>query len=311
MPKRTNEHRIETESTFILRELIANEAIFREISERDYGIDGMVEFFHADGHVDGEEISVQIKGSRDIAVKKGFVRTPSIKTDTVKYWTKKKQSVFILLVDVSKKLIYFEDAKRLARAQAKKVNNQKTISFSISESNVISSNNLKNFRRKVFIADKFDQSKSALSKMICNFKDIYKKLIVNSGRDCFIIIDQDDPRIDLLNDISKNLRLCWYFFGIHAQVHDFNHFMRLSYEAWKHEYVEMHITETANYLKEQFHFLLFATIVTKETYDVFWGENDKEVINRLNRESDFNLMKEVAKGKIGIENSDLLDEYFS
>jgi len=311
MPKRTDEHRIETESTVILRELIGNEAIFREISERDYGIDGVVEFFGADGHMDGEEISVQIKGSREIAIKKGLVKTPSIKTDTVKYWAKKKQSVFILFIDVSKKINYFEDAKRLARAQAKKVKNQQTISFPISESNVISSKNLKNFRREVFIADKFDQSKPALSKMICNFKDIYKKLIVNSGRNYFMVIDQDDPRIDFLNEISKNLRMSWYFFGIHAEIHDFNHFMRLSYEDWKHEYVEIHITETANYLKEQFRFLLNATIITKDIYATFWEENDKEVVNRLNRESDFNLMKEVARGNVGIDNFKLLDEFFS
>lgn len=310
MPKRTSAHKVETQSITILRELISNEAIFRELSEKDYGIDGLIEFFDADGHMDGEEISVQIKGSCNFVVKKGFVRTPPIKTETVKYWVKKKQSVFILLIDVSKKIIYFADVKQLASSQTEKVNSQKTISFSIPESQIINSNCLKLFRVKVFIANKFDQAKSELSRAIFNFKDIYKKLIVNSGRNCFMIIDDDDPRIDLLNDISKTISLCWYFFGMNVQIHNFYHFMSLSFEAWNNEYVEMHITETADHLKEQFQFLLIMVIVTKDIYATFWEENDKEVINRLENEKDFSLMKEVAKGRIGIKNCNLLNEYF-
>ncbi|MCH7330635.1 DUF4365 domain-containing protein [Acinetobacter modestus] len=302
MPKRINAHKVETKSITILRELISNEAIFRELSERDYGIDGIVEFFNTDGYMNGEEISVQIKGSCDIVVKKGFVRTPSIQTETVKYWVKKKQSVFILFIDVSQKIIYFADIKHLARSETKKVNSQKTISFAIHESRKINSNCLKIFREEVLIANKFDQSQYALSRAIFNFKSIYRDLILKSGRDCFMIIDDNDPRIDLLNDISKIIKLGWLFFGVDRQIYNFNHFMALSFEKWNYEYVEMHITQTADYLKEQFQFLLIMVIATKDMYSAFWEESDKEVINRLNNEDDFSLMIEVVNGRVGLHN---------
>lgn len=290
--------------------LIVNEAIFRELSEKDYGIDGVVEFFNADGHLNGDEILVQIKGGRNVTVKKGFIKTPSVNTKTVKYWAKKKQPVFILFVDVTNKIIYFEDAKYLARVHAKKINKQKTISFPIKESQMFDSNDLKIFCRDIFIADKFEQSKVELSKVLFDFKEFYKKLIVNSGRDCFMVIDGDDPRIDLLNDMSKTLQLCWYFFGLHVQIHNFDHFMRLTYEAWNYESVEFHVTETADYLKEQFQFLLIMVIATKDIYAFFWEENDKKVIKRLNNSSDFELMKKIASGNVGINNVKLLYEYY-
>ena len=310
MPNRTNEHRVETESTNVVRELIVNEAIFRELSEKDYGIDGVVEFFNSDGSLSGDEILVQIKGSRNVSAKKGAVRTHSIKTKTVKYWVQKKQAVFILFVDVSKRIIYFEDAKRLARVHSKKIDTQKTISFSIRESQSISSKVLTDFRREIFISDKFDQSKIELGKVIFNFKEIYKKLIVNAGRDCFMVIDQDDPRIDMLNDMSKTFQLCWYFYGIHAQVDDFDHFLRLSYDDWGQEHVEMHITETADYLKEQFRLLMIAVFATKDVFLDFWKVNDKKVFNRLNSDGDLELLKQIFRGDVGINNVGLLDEYF-
>lgn len=308
MPKRTNEHRVETESNNILRELIVNVAIFRELSEKDYGIDGVIEFFNSDGSMSGDEILVQIKGSRDFSIKKGHIKTPSIRTDTIKYWAQKKQSVFILLVDVSKRVMYFEDAKYWARAHAKKIQDQKTISLSINEEKVITAQSINILREEVFISDKFDQSKAELAKVIFGFREIYKKLIVNAGRDCFMVLDHDDPRIELLNGISESFQLCWYFFRVHAEMHDFNHFLKLSYEAWGREYVEMHVTETADYLKKQLHYLMLMVIATKNIYSAFWEENDRKVINRLNRDVD--LMLEITRGNIGFDNVKILDEYF-
>ncbi|MEQ6927199.1 DUF4365 domain-containing protein [Pseudomonas mosselii] len=308
MPKRKNEHRVETESNNILRELIVSVAIFRELSEKDYGVDGVIEFFNSDGSMCGAEVLVQIKGSRNVPVKKGLVKTPSIRTDTIRYWAQKKQSVFILLVDVSRRLIYFEDAKYLARVNAKKIQVQKTISFSISEGNVIDAQGNSAFRKEVFISDKFDQSKAELAKLIFGFREIYKQLIVNAGRDCFMVLDHDDPRIDLLNGMSESFQLCWYFFRVHAEMHDFYYFLKLSYEAWRCEVVEMHVTETADYLREQFHYLLLMVIARKNTYSMFWEENDRKVINRLDK--DFDLMLEVAKGNVGFHNVEILNEYF-
>ncbi|WP_122499884.1 DUF4365 domain-containing protein [Pseudomonas viridiflava] len=310
MPRRTNEHKVETESINIVRELVVDDAIFRELSERDYGVDGLLEFFNKDGTISGEVVSVQVKGSRNVKVSKGSVRTPSVKTETVRYWTRKKQSVFILLVDVSKGVIYFKDAKCAARIHAKKLSSQKTISFRINENQVINSKDLLCFRREVFIADKFDQSRAELVRAIFSFKEIYKKLIVNAGRDCFMVIDHDDPRIGMLDDYSRTIELCWLFFGIYAEVHRFSHFANLTYEAWNQEYVEMHITETADYLREQFRLLMKFIVATKGFYLDYWEGSDRNVSRRLNDDADLNLIEKIIEDEIEIRNVNLLNEYF-
>lgn len=310
MPKRTNEHRVETESFNIVRELVMDEAIFRELSERDYGIDGLLEFFDKDGTVSGESILVQVKGSRSLKVNNGFVSTPSISTETVRYWSRKRQSVFIFLVDVTSRLIYFMDAKCAARISSAKVNSQKTISFQIKENQVIDSRDLLCLRREVFIADKFDQSRIELAKAIFSFREIYKKLIVNAGRDCFMVIDHDDPRISMLDDYSRAIKLCWLFFGINVRVLRFNNFARLTYEAWNQEYVEMHITETADHLREQFRLLMKVVVATKVLYSDYWGGSDINVSRRLNDDADLDLIEKIIKDEIDIRNVNMLSEYF-
>lgn len=310
MSNRTNEHRVETESTNIIRDLIVNEAIFRELSEKDYGIDGVLEFFDPDGKLNGTDVLVQIKGSRNISVRNGRVLSPKINTSSILYWAKKKQSVFILFVDVTNKIIYFEDAKYLARRYAKKIASQKTITFRLEEKHKINSYDLKPLNRAIFIADKFDISKFEISKMIFDFKELYKKLIVNCGRDCFMVLEKNDPRIDLLNDISRSIKLCWLFFRIPARIDNFNHFMALTYEAWGEEYVEMHITETAEYLREQLHFLLKVIVVTRDIYATFWENHDSKVSKILNNEKSVNLMTQMVEGNIGIKNIEQLNDYY-
>lgn len=298
MPKRTDEHKIETESITIIRDLIVDEAIFREQSERDYGIDGVLEFYEKDGVLNGDEISVQIKGSRSVRINKNSINTPSLKTETVKYWFKKRQLVFILVVDVSRKVIYFADVKYFAAQNLAKLENQKTIRFNFSSELNINSKNLSKLRKEVFISNKFERSTSELARLIIDYKEIYTKILCIGGRDCFIMIEDDDPRIEALDEISKSIQLCWYFFRIHTRVHDFNYFKELNYKNWNYKYVELHITETANYLKDQFRYLILMIICLKSQWLEFWKKDNLRVYNILINERDLCLMDRIIKNDI-------------
>ena len=70
--KRASTHIIETKSTDIFRAKVNGfyqngDALFRDITERDYGIDGLVELFE-DGCPSGEIALVQIKGKEDTII---------------------------------------------------------------------------------------------------------------------------------------------------------------------------------------------------------------------------------------------------
>jgi len=286
-----------------VRDFMVDEAIYRELSERDYGIDGVIEFFDPDGTLSGEEILVQIKGSRNIASKDGIVKTPPIRTKTAKYWLSKRQSVFILFVDVTTRTIYFGNAKSLAMSNAEQINSQKTVSFHINASHAINSKDLTLLRRQAFFSDNFDQARTELSRVILSSMDIHRKLAAISGRDPCMVIEDNDWRIEWLDDLSSSLRRCWYFFEIDARVNKFSNFADLSYDAWGQEYVEMHITETANHLKEQLRLLMAVVVATREIYLKLWTYTDKRISNRLSDSDALNLIRAVARDSAGVNRS--------
>ena len=94
MARRVSSHKIETNGTDNFRIIVnSNEALFRTLSDRDYGIDGLVEFFDENDETTGIICMVQLKStSRNIVVNK---KTPdvsiSVNTTVASYC---KQSVF-------------------------------------------------------------------------------------------------------------------------------------------------------------------------------------------------------------------------
>lgn len=105
---RTSSHVIETKTRDYIRSVIDNyyengDALFRELSERDYGIDGLIELFH-DGNPTGQIALVQIKGTSNTIqpLKKKNVVSCSISTTNAKYARQNNIPILLLYATITK-----------------------------------------------------------------------------------------------------------------------------------------------------------------------------------------------------------------
>ncbi len=78
MPNRHKNHITETKSVKIFLQMMPDHWVVRDLSERDYGIDLLVEIFEQNGDATGITFCVQLKGTKDKSIgskslKKGFL----------------------------------------------------------------------------------------------------------------------------------------------------------------------------------------------------------------------------------------------
>lgn len=105
---RISSHVIETKTRDYIRSVIDNyyengDALFRELSERDYGIDGLIELFH-DGNPTGQIALVQIKGTSNTIqpLKNKNVVSCSISTTNAKYARQNNIPILLLYATITK-----------------------------------------------------------------------------------------------------------------------------------------------------------------------------------------------------------------
>lgn len=119
---RTNTHVIETNSVNVFRNAIdrysntnhnieLGDMLFREETERDYGIDGKIEVFNK-GTPTGQMAYVQIKGTENAiqVLKNGVeVSCPGVTESNLCYCKQKNIPVFLVYVSLSDNEFYFVD----------------------------------------------------------------------------------------------------------------------------------------------------------------------------------------------------------
>lgn len=134
MRSRISPHVIETNATNYVTSVICSyyengDALFRKLTERDYGIDGIIELFN-DGDPTGQMALVQIKGTDKTIEKlkmKDVVSCP-VSISNIKYAQQKNIPVILMYVSLKEpKIIYFidinDEVKNLCKKKIKEQNN--------------------------------------------------------------------------------------------------------------------------------------------------------------------------------------------
>lgn len=105
---RISSHVIETKTRDYIRSVIDNyyengDALFRELSERDYGIDGLIELFR-EGDPTGQIALVQIKGTSNTIqpLKNKDVVSCSISSSNAKYARQNNIPILLLYATITK-----------------------------------------------------------------------------------------------------------------------------------------------------------------------------------------------------------------
>lgn len=108
-PTRSVNHIKETASYKIFKNQIPNHWIVRELSERDYGIDALIEVVDSSNNVTGELVSIQLKSTQSVDFgANSRYRHYSIGKQTTNYWLHSSLITFVFLVDEDKELIFMK-----------------------------------------------------------------------------------------------------------------------------------------------------------------------------------------------------------
>ena len=118
LPKRPEQHIVESDSLTVLRNQLPREWVIRELSERDYGVDLYVEIVGANKFLSGNMVAIQLKGTKKVTFKNGRFSFGGIKRETLNYWQSLPVPVFLCVACLDTKKCYWgciEDQNRLGR----------------------------------------------------------------------------------------------------------------------------------------------------------------------------------------------------
>ena len=132
-PKRSIQHIHDTKARGLFFNSMPSEWICRELLERDYGIDFLLELVGDSGHLTGHIVAVQLKGTTSIKWRGKGITSHSlysgIKTSTISYWMSVQVPVFLCVAEFSTGKVFFASVKRQVRQNYSRYLNSRTFGF--------------------------------------------------------------------------------------------------------------------------------------------------------------------------------------
>src|SRR5208283_947120 len=132
LPSRHEAHISESKSFRILRTLIPDTWVVREVSERDYGIDCYIELANREQRMTGDLVSIQVKSVAGIKWSHDRVPTftlRNIRIETTNYWFNFATPVFIFLIDIVSEQGFMIPVKEFVRQNYQNYLRQKTFNY--------------------------------------------------------------------------------------------------------------------------------------------------------------------------------------
>jgi len=190
LPIRSKSHKIDSKGLSILQYKLEDHFIFRNISERYYGIDAFIELTGSENPL-GTFATVQVKSKEKIKWNKKDKFNMKIRTETINYWMLSNNPVIIFLVDCSKKEVYFVDVKKQARKKYKDLD-EGGISFTFEKENKIGTEvGLIRLLYIIFSENSYPNFLSSVNDFSANYDRYKEHCKANIRRDEFLIVDED------------------------------------------------------------------------------------------------------------------------
>ncbi len=110
MVSKTKPHDVEMAAVDLVRDAVnKNGAVFRELTGRDYGIDGLAEIFD-EGKITGRFALLQIKGSlKEYVPRRNNMVSRKVRDTTYRYTEQRNIPVVAIAVDTKNEQFYFQD----------------------------------------------------------------------------------------------------------------------------------------------------------------------------------------------------------
>lgn len=171
-PQRIDTHISESISFSALSSVLPEEWIVRELTERDYGVDLYVELVGKNGEITGDLVALQVKSANSVQFNdKGFFTYSGIKKSTINYWIGLPVPVFLIVVDLSNKHVYWSSVE-INQREGRFSNNNKTASLILTKDSDFSESGLALFRMTYIREKRWPEIESAIEKSIMSYNSL-------------------------------------------------------------------------------------------------------------------------------------------
>ncbi|HHQ4914295.1 DUF4365 domain-containing protein [Aeromonas veronii] len=171
-PQRIDTHISESISFSALSSVLPKEWIVRELTERDYGVDLYVELVGKNGKVTGDLVALQVKSANSVQFNdKGFFTYSGIKKSTINYWIGLPVPVFLIVVDLSNKHVYWSSVE-INQREGRFSKNNKTSSLILTKDSDFSESGLALFRMTYIREKRWPEIESAIEKSIMSYNSL-------------------------------------------------------------------------------------------------------------------------------------------
>lgn len=253
LPKRIDQHITETVSFKIFNNVIPNEWIIREVTERDYGIDCYVEIVNKNRQVTGELISIQLKGIKNGIkwTKENYYTFSSIKISTSNYWNIFPTPVFICLVDVLNKEVFFCPVKTEIRKNYIEYKKGNRLSYKIQKSNKLTLGTNTEFLKQYFKEKQIELFEKELITFISSYSQYKEFISENNYRDQFMGVDF--VRVLFLTHFYNNTKFLYDYLNLPWDIKSLEEYKKLSIQTYGDNYslYEQHMSEIVNKLERK------------------------------------------------------------
>ncbi len=230
LPERSDKHIKETASFKIFSQIIPDHWLIREVTERDYGIDCYIELVNEKKQCTGDIVSIQIKGRNIVSWNKtdqNSFTLSGIKISTTNYWYTFSVPVFILLVDISKKEIFYLPVKSYIKKNYISYKEQGVLSYKFNrDMNLHISNGLNKFL-SFYNKEKnrllFEQN---LVAFISNYERYKSFILENTNRDIFLGVDTS--RLLELTLMYNNMQFLYSYLDMTWDIDTLNSYQEKS-----------------------------------------------------------------------------------
>ncbi|HCG9621000.1 TPA: DUF4365 domain-containing protein [Vibrio parahaemolyticus] len=209
LPNRSNAHVSESFSYNVFMSIIGSDWIVRELTERDYGIDLIIERVEGNESVTGKLAAIQLKSIQEIKFNQNYeFRYYKIKPTSTDYWMNSNLPVFVFLVN-SDGTVYFKNVGDYVRKNYKRYVEGDNFYYSFLPEDMYESTK--------FIQDfYFESGYEVTEETIVNFDFLYRELSELFGRyrrDAHMTVD-DDELVQRISSLHYRLTIMSQRLGI-------------------------------------------------------------------------------------------------
>jgi hypothetical protein len=195
-PQRTKTHASESRSFQAFASALPDHWILRHVTERDYGLDCIVELVRLSGELQGEMVAIQLKSvdalQWSMTNQREQATLSGIKSSTVAYWLGLPMPAFLVVHERATNSLYAVPAKKQARQQYGLLGEQDSISFYLNrEDDLQSADGLTNLVVEALSELSYPAFAAALLDLLFHARQHAELLSGNINLDSFMAVEDD------------------------------------------------------------------------------------------------------------------------